>query len=92
MSMRATKRAAEARAKGKPLREGGASFHTLVEAIASPIFIDTAARHGGDEFAVILPETAGVAARLVASRLCGRLPADSFGATSLREYRGGSVS
>jgi diguanylate cyclase (GGDEF)-like protein/PAS domain S-box-containing protein len=40
--------------------------------------IDTAARYGGDEFAVILPETAGVAARLVASRICGRLAADSF--------------
>ena len=39
--------------------------------------IDTAARYGGDEFAVILPEiiTPG-AARRVASRICGRLAQD----------------
>jgi diguanylate cyclase (GGDEF)-like protein len=32
--------------------------------------IDTAARYGGDEFAVVLPETAAGAATLVASRIC----------------------
>jgi diguanylate cyclase (GGDEF)-like protein/PAS domain S-box-containing protein len=32
--------------------------------------IDTAARHGGDEFAVVLPETGVVAARLLARRIC----------------------
>jgi diguanylate cyclase (GGDEF)-like protein/PAS domain S-box-containing protein len=40
--------------------------------------IDTATRYGGDEFAVILPETMAAAARLVASRICGRLAADSL--------------
>lgn len=32
--------------------------------------IDTAARHGGDEFAVVLPETNGTAATLLARRIC----------------------
>jgi diguanylate cyclase (GGDEF)-like protein len=32
--------------------------------------IDTAARHGGDEFALVLPETNGTAARLLARRIC----------------------
>jgi diguanylate cyclase (GGDEF)-like protein/PAS domain S-box-containing protein len=39
--------------------------------------IDTAARYGGDEFAVILPETTAEAARLVASRIHERLAKDS---------------
>lgn len=37
--------------------------------------IDTAARYGGDEFAVILPETMGEGARLVASRVRSQLAA-----------------
>ena len=32
--------------------------------------VDIAARHGGDEFAVLLPETGAVAATLVARRIC----------------------
>jgi diguanylate cyclase (GGDEF)-like protein/PAS domain S-box-containing protein len=39
--------------------------------------IDTAARYGGDEFAVILPETTAAAAALVASRIRNRLATDS---------------
>src|SRR6266851_10191162 len=36
--------------------------------------IDTAARYGGDEFAVVLPETGVEAANQVAQRICGSLP------------------
>jgi diguanylate cyclase (GGDEF)-like protein len=39
--------------------------------------IDTAARYGGDEFAVILPETTVQAAAIVASRIRKRLATDS---------------
>jgi len=38
--------------------------------------IDTAARYGGDEFAVILPETTASAAELVASRIRKRIATD----------------
>lgn len=43
--------------------------------------IDTAARHGGDEFAVVLPETGVDAATLVARRICELLDADGEGPT-----------
>jgi diguanylate cyclase (GGDEF)-like protein len=35
--------------------------------------LDTAARHGGDEFALVLPETGMAAATLVAQRICDLL-------------------
>ena len=38
--------------------------------------IDTAARFGGDEFAVVLPETGAEAASLVGRRICGGLTND----------------
>lgn len=38
--------------------------------------IDTAARFGGDEFALILPETGAIAARMVAQRLCDNFAED----------------
>lgn len=39
--------------------------------------IDTAARHGGDEFALVLPETGCAAATLVARRICDLLANDA---------------
>jgi len=39
--------------------------------------IDTAARHGGDEFAVVLPETGAAAAAFVARRISELLEADA---------------
>ena len=39
--------------------------------------IDTAARQGGDEFALVLPETSRAAAALVARRICSLLAKDS---------------
>ena len=38
--------------------------------------IDTAARHGGDEFALVLPETGCAAATIVARRICDLLEKD----------------
>lgn len=38
--------------------------------------IDTGARFGGDEFAVVLPETGAEASQFVAQRICGMLAAD----------------
>ena len=39
--------------------------------------IDTAARQGGDEFALVLPETGAAAANLVARRICDLLARDA---------------
>jgi diguanylate cyclase (GGDEF)-like protein len=39
--------------------------------------VDTAARYGGDEFALVLPETDDVAAGQVAARVCERLKQDA---------------
>jgi diguanylate cyclase (GGDEF)-like protein/PAS domain S-box-containing protein len=39
--------------------------------------VDTAARHGGDEFAVVLPETGAAAATLVGQRICDLLAKDT---------------
>jgi len=39
--------------------------------------VDTAARHGGDEFAVVLPETSMAAAALVGQRICELLERDA---------------
>jgi diguanylate cyclase (GGDEF)-like protein len=41
--------------------------------------IDTAARYGGDEFAVVLPETGPEAAKLVAQRICDNIANDGMG-------------
>jgi diguanylate cyclase (GGDEF)-like protein len=40
--------------------------------------IDTAARYGGDEFAVILPETNSEAANQVAQRICDSIANDGM--------------
>jgi diguanylate cyclase (GGDEF)-like protein len=39
--------------------------------------VDTAARHGGDEFALVLPETGMAAATLVAHRICELLASET---------------
>jgi diguanylate cyclase (GGDEF)-like protein/PAS domain S-box-containing protein len=41
--------------------------------------IDTAARYGGDEFAVVLPETGAEAANQVAERICNSIANDGIG-------------
>jgi len=40
--------------------------------------IDTAARHGGDEFAIVLPETGAEAANQVAQRICNSIANDGM--------------
>jgi len=39
--------------------------------------VDTAARQGGDEFALVLPETSSASAALVAGRICDLLAKDT---------------
>jgi len=41
--------------------------------------IDTAARYGGDEFAVVLPETGAEAANQAAERICNSIACDGLG-------------
>lgn len=56
---------------------GSRALRRLAEAIRQSCrAIDTPARYGGDEFAVILPETGEDDARGVARRMCDRLAAD----------------
>jgi diguanylate cyclase (GGDEF)-like protein/PAS domain S-box-containing protein len=56
---------------------GGEALCRLGDVLAAGCrSIDTAARFGGDEFAVVLPETGAEAARLVAQRLCDNLAND----------------
>jgi diguanylate cyclase (GGDEF)-like protein len=43
--------------------------------------IDTASRFGGDEFALVLPETGTQAANLVARRICDSVAHDGKGPT-----------
>jgi diguanylate cyclase (GGDEF)-like protein len=56
---------------------GSRALRRLAQAIRQSCrAIDTPARYGGDEFAVILPETEEEDARGVARRMCDRLAAD----------------
>jgi len=41
--------------------------------------IDTAARYGGDEFAVVLPETGAESAHQAAERICSSIANDGMG-------------
>jgi diguanylate cyclase (GGDEF)-like protein len=43
---------------------------------SSSRMMDTAARYGGDEFALVLPEASAVAAQRVGQRICERLASD----------------
>lgn len=57
---------------------GSESLCRLAEVLAAGCRnIDTAARFGGDEFAVVLPETGAEAAKSVAQRLCDNLADES---------------
>lgn len=57
---------------------GSRALCRVAEALrASCRAVDTAARFGGDEFALVLPETAAAAARRVAGRIGQRLARDS---------------
>ena len=47
--------------------------------------IDTAARYGGDEFAIVLPETGPIEASAVGRRICERLASDLRGTPGFRE-------
>jgi len=48
--------------------------HILADCCRS---VDTAARQGGDEFALVLPETGLAAAKMVGDRICGLVTKDA---------------
>jgi len=57
---------------------GSRALCRLAETIADCCrSVDTAARHGGDEFALVLPETGPAAAALVGQRICDLLGKDA---------------
>ena len=60
--------------------EGSQALVRLAKILSSNCrSMDIAARYGGDEFALVLPETDERAAQEVATRICERLSADSDG-------------
>src|SRR6266404_3604873 len=57
---------------------GSRALRRLAEIVADCCrSVDTAARHGGDEFALVLPETGPTAAALVGQRICDLLAKDT---------------
>ena len=54
--------------------------------------IDTAARFGGDEFALVLPETGAEPAGLVAQRICNTLASDGRRAEAIGKRRSRDLS
>src|SRR5882724_787985 len=58
---------------------GSHAICRLADALSFCRDIDTAARYGGDEFAVVLPETGVEAANQVAQRICESIANDGMG-------------
>src|SRR6266404_6281495 len=58
---------------------GSHAICRLADALSFCRDIDTAARYGGDEFAVVLPETDAEAANQVAQRICDNIANDGMG-------------